>query len=281
MKHSLRLLLPLFLVIVLTGGSCSSDGGKESETPDNSASEGFVEEEASAEADPEGEPNGQAMAPSGLVVRDQPGTNGKKLGKVPYKGKLKILKRDGPEQEIEQKKSRWFKVMAQDGLEGWAFAGFILTPSEKPYCYCPAAQAYEVHSDDLENGFSNWAFKDPNSVSKGIRFGGEALLPCFIVVHGGYEISNSGKWMVSVQATDIVGSLHVLNLQTGKHFTYGVPTGAAPKWKGESITFFRMTGKTLEPEAGESHPYWEESEEVVFENGKISKTGKTGRVAVH
>ncbi|MCB1189712.1 MAG: SH3 domain-containing protein [Leptospiraceae bacterium] len=65
-------------------------------------------------------------AKSGLVMRERPGQNYKKIAIIPYDSKVMILDHTGPNDEFEGIKGSWVKV-DYNGKQGWVFSGFLKT----------------------------------------------------------------------------------------------------------------------------------------------------------
>ena len=64
------------------------------------------------------------VAQNGLVLRDKPSRNGKKIATMPYNAEVEILDENGPEETIGGKKAKWYKVKYKKYV-GWAFGAYI------------------------------------------------------------------------------------------------------------------------------------------------------------
>lgn len=62
---------------------------------------------------------------SGLFMRSEASTSGKKLGLIPYAAKVKVLEKKSETQTISGATGKWMKVQYHK-QEGWAFGGFLV-----------------------------------------------------------------------------------------------------------------------------------------------------------
>ena len=70
-------------------------------------------------------------AASGLSMREKPARTAKLVVKLDHGAKIEIIDRNGPTEQIEGKRSSWFKVNS-GGHTGWVFGGFVQENSSKP-----------------------------------------------------------------------------------------------------------------------------------------------------
>lgn len=71
----------------------------------------------------------QAVAKPHLVVRDLPDVTGDKVGKVPYGGKVKVLKRVGGRESIGGRKGYWVKIQWRNKT-AYVFDAFLISLEE-------------------------------------------------------------------------------------------------------------------------------------------------------
>jgi len=70
-------------------------------------------------------------AASGLSLREKPARNAKLIVKLRQGTKIEVIDRNGPEEQIEGKRSNWFKV-SSGAHTGWVFGGFVQENSSQP-----------------------------------------------------------------------------------------------------------------------------------------------------
>ncbi|OJJ15088.1 hypothetical protein BKI52_40190 [marine bacterium AO1-C] len=76
---------------------------------------------------PEAEDEGIVAARSGVILRDQPSTEGKQMSAAPYEAKIKILSFGESEQMcVGGRVGSWYKVKYKD-KEGYVFSPFVRT----------------------------------------------------------------------------------------------------------------------------------------------------------
>ena len=64
-------------------------------------------------------------APSGLIIREKPSTDGVRKGIVPFGMQVEVLEQQEQNLTIQGKSGRWSRIRYQ-GTEGWVFGGFLL-----------------------------------------------------------------------------------------------------------------------------------------------------------
>ncbi len=96
-------------------------------------------------------------AASGLSLREKPARNAKLIVKLLQGTKVEIIDKNGPTEQIEGKRSNWFKVIS-GSRTGWAFGGFIQENASKPETgkpevtpKSPAIPATAVEKNDTES----------------------------------------------------------------------------------------------------------------------------------
>ena len=66
----------------------------------------------------------RVISSNGLVVRERPGKDYKKIGGVPKKAIVRILDASGPQDKIDGKKSEWVRI-EYGSLSGWVFGAYL------------------------------------------------------------------------------------------------------------------------------------------------------------
>ena len=64
-------------------------------------------------------------APSGLIIREKPSTDGVRKGIIPFGMQVEVLEQQEQNMTIQGKSGRWSRIRYQ-GTEGWVFGGFLL-----------------------------------------------------------------------------------------------------------------------------------------------------------
>ncbi len=66
-----------------------------------------------------------------LALRESPSSNGRKIGELPYRSQVELLREAGPEETIKGIKGTWLKVKSAGGKTGWAFNAYLSIVSKK------------------------------------------------------------------------------------------------------------------------------------------------------
>lgn len=90
-------------------------------------------------------------APSGVMIRSGAGRGFSSLGRASAGNMVEVLATDGPEETIEGKQSRWWRVKF-NGREGWCFGGFLERESTQGFAPLPVHKlpAEENELEQLE-----------------------------------------------------------------------------------------------------------------------------------
>ncbi len=79
-------------------------------------------------------------AASGLSMREKPARTAKLIVKLRQGTKVEIIDKNGPAEQIEGKRSNWFKVNSS-GQTGWVFGGFLQENQARPITSKPETAA--------------------------------------------------------------------------------------------------------------------------------------------
>ncbi len=96
-------------------------------------------------------------AASGLSMREKPARSAKLIIKLQQGTKVEIIDKNGPAEQIEGKRSNWFKIVS-GGHTGWVFGGFIQETQTKPEPSKPAITGKSITRPAIaeeDNGTEN------------------------------------------------------------------------------------------------------------------------------
>lgn len=268
-----RALVFALLVSVIGLSSCGKSAEQSTET--NSDSLGVTDPIYDEEEEEDAEPlNARVIAKSGLTIRKEPSLKGEKIAAAPFLSELQVISTELGELTVEGLQSQWMEVI-WSGKKGYAFAGFLDIPLLEQFCWCDAADT-QVEYEGYEG-----------EITKGFAIETQAKIACFLKLPDFREtgdmlgVSASGRWLAIDEGTDIVGGLTIFDLLKNKTAMTKMYDRNASNWEGNRITFNEVTEEEAKAPAGNDYPYWVKTIEWQFNDGRLSKTGKTGVTETH
>ncbi len=201
---------------------------------------------------------------SALKMRMTPSSTGTVVTILPKGTRVRILEETPEKIKIDGIESNWLKVDTMEKT-GWVFGDYVATPFQ-----------FIEKTDFLTWSVADSSGKKPYEKSRDIvLYNVQTKKEFKVSVHaetGNYAFSDNLKFIAVDAGTDVVGGLYILNMQNGKtlhNFSYQPRTF---EWQGNQLKFNHVLcsddGFTL-------------YEEIVFNDGKLSRTGKFGKGDFH
>lgn len=196
---------------------------------------------------------------SSVRVRSEPSLEGKEVVQLALGTEVEITGESEKEMKIDAMSAKWFKIKAGD-KEGWTYGGFMVKDYQKsPDGAIKLWYGWESNSQSP---------KTIHFVNSGNNHYGQITLPEFAQ---GYTLSKSSKYLLLDSGTDVIRGLSVFSLADGKSLVSAMSAGNSG-WKGDTVIFQKvremLSGCVL----------WDE---MIFSDGKVTKSGKTGRSGYH
>lgn len=134
---------------------------------------------------------GIVIVKSGVILRETPSADSARVGKIPFNGKVQVVKRTSYEEEIEGIRGAWLQVKFRE-LDGYVFGGFVR----------------EIEPDDESNGiFGQFKLYD---LSNGIQLSVPGVLT---IVEGPAQELLKTSLDASIDSTELRSQMSNQNLR--------------------------------------------------------------------